>query len=69
MRVVREVLPNGLPFIFQAIAEDDWQLRSINIYPVVGGKVGKVLEPPPDKDDPLYVVAAARLGVISAENN
>jgi hypothetical protein len=66
MRVVREILPNGLPFIFQAIAEDDWRLRSVDIYPIVDGKV---LESLPDKDNPLYVVATARLGVISAQNN
>jgi hypothetical protein len=66
MRVVREILPNGLPFIFQAIAEDDWRLRSVDIYPIENGKV---LEPLPDKDSPLFMVATARLGVISAENN
>lgn len=66
MRVVREIMPNGLPLIFQAVADDDYNLLSVDIYPI---EDGKVLESMPNKDDPLYLIATARLGLISAENN
>jgi hypothetical protein len=55
-----------MPFVFQAITDDDNNLQSVEIYPIENGKV---LEPLPDTGSALHLAATVRLATISIENN
>jgi hypothetical protein len=66
MRVVREILPEGMPFVFQAITDDNNDLQSVAVYPIHNGKV---LEALPDTGSALHLAATVRLATISTENN
>jgi hypothetical protein len=66
MRIVREIMPNRLPLLFQAVTDDDNNLQSVDIYPIENGKI---LERMPNTDSELHLIATMRLADISAENN
>jgi hypothetical protein len=66
MRVVREILPEGMPFVFQAITDDNNDLQSVAVYPIHNGKV---LEALPDTGSAIHLAATIRLATISKENN
>ena len=66
MRVVREILPEGMPFVFQAITDNDNNLQSVAVYPIHNGKV---LEALPDTGSAIHLAATIRLATISTENN
>jgi hypothetical protein len=55
-----------MPFVFQAITDDNNDLQSVAVYPIHNGKV---LEALPDTGSALHLAATVRLATISTENN
>ena len=67
MKIVREIMPNGMPMLIQASVNDEGYVHipSTKVHPIEDGKVLPAL--PLDREDPMLIASAVRLASVLYE--